>query len=515
MITQKQVESLHRRLAERGTPGRWQWLFRPQKTGGSSPELISTDVRRLQIAGSYANPTLQDAPEAAFVREGARIPVLHDWDIIEAFRDEGCLDDLPCFLCAGERREYRIDPTKAKVGILIAGGLAAGLNMVVDSIVKRHFTLAFQMAGGRPYQLRIYGYDGGYVGMMNGKSCQLAPTERSAVDAGYASDLPIRVTDPQARAEGSTLVRMGRGTEVTDEIAIRQLSGRHAARLIQEGLDILYVLGGNGTLSWAAHICDALGEIRDAKPIAVVGGPKTMDNDVFFTDVTFGFRTAVDQATDFVTAIHADAQGQDRLGLLEVFGAATGWVALHAIYDSGVGDQVLIRERLPLNQQDYKSFLSEILDYVERRLERKGHAVLVVAEGAMPEYKWRDAGAKDQAFASLLGTLKQRYGAAREAARKRPFGISDVRTRYLVRSTPPNTYDIELCKMTGKLMVDTALAGFSGCTVNRWQNDFVLVPLATATERLKEVPTWDFFYQSFLDRVRVEKTGWLRNSLAP
>jgi 6-phosphofructokinase 1 len=228
-------------------------------------------------------------------------------------------------------------------------------------------------------------------------------------------------------------------------------SGKYS-KIVAEGLDILYVIGGNGTLGWAARICEALENISDAKSIAIVGGPKTMDNDVFFTDATFGFRTAVDQATDFVLAIHADAKGQDRIGLLEVFGAGTGWVALHAYAASGEGDEVLIPERMPRNREEYTAFLEGILDYVEKRLEDNGHAVVVVAEGAMPEYKWRDMGAKDLAFANLLFKMKQRYGPARDGAGKEPFGISDVRTRYLVRSTPPDTYDIELCKVTGKLM---------------------------------------------------------------
>ncbi|MBI1926842.1 6-phosphofructokinase [Candidatus Poribacteria bacterium] len=500
-------EALKNKLGE---PGEWQWLFTPDSITSAHKQLINTTVERLNLEGRHENPTLHepDKPRSAFVREGACIPVLHDWDIMQVFVENNCLNAYPRFLRAGEQPVYRFDPTNVKVGILIAGGIAAGLNMAVDSIVKRHFSLATRIAGGERQSLRIYGYDGGYKGMMQNKKCFLVPSEGSARRAGYYDDptkLMIRATDPLAASGGSTLLKTGRGEDLTDEHAIGTLAENHAKKIVAEGLDILYVIGGNGTLGWAGRIYEALERIPNVKPITIVGGPKTMDNDVFFTDATFGFRTAVDQATEFVLAIHADAESQDRIGLVEVFGAATGWVGLHACADSGEGDEVLIRERLPEKQEDYDVYLKGILDYVEKRLEHNDHAVVVVTEGAMPEYKWRDAGAKDRAFANLLSKMKQRYGPARADAGKEPFGISDVRTRYLVRGTPPNTYDIELCKVTGRLMVDTALAGFTGCGVHRWQNDYVLVPFHTATERLKEVPVWDIFLQTFFDRLRVQR----------
>lgn len=502
-LNKERIQLLYSTLKEKlGEPGEWQWLFTPDRK-----QLINTNVPRLDPKGRYKNPTIheQDKPLCSFVREGASIPVLHDWDIIQVFMENKYLEAYPRFLRAGEQQEYRLDPTNVKVGILIAGGIAAGLNMVVDSIVKRHFSLATQLARGEPKSLLIYGYDGGYKGMIMDKKCLLAPTVGVARSAGYPSAPSIRHTDPLALTEGSTLLKAGRGEELSDESEICSLARRQAEKIIADGLDILYVIGGNGTLSWANRICEALDKMNYHQQIAIVGGPKTMDNDVFFTDATFGFRTAVDIATDFVLAIHADAQSQDRLGLLEVFGAGTGWVGLHACYDSGEGDEVLIPERIPEKQGDYKAFLDGILDYIEKRFEDKSHAVVVVAEGAMPEYQWRNAGAKDRAFANLLSRMKQRYNIEREKAAKEAFGISDVRTRYLVRSTPPNTYDIELCKVTGKLMVDTALAGFTGCSVNRWQNDYVLVPFKTATERTKKVPVWDYFFQTFLDRLRIEK----------
>jgi 6-phosphofructokinase len=125
------------------------------------------------------------------------------------------------------------------------------------------------------------------------------------------------------------------------------------------------------------------------------------------------------------------------------------------------------------------------------------HAVLVVAEGALLPFVHGQQAKKEQAFTEFVQFLRQQV----------PSGVSDVRARYLIRDTPPNAYDLILCKWTGKLMVDTALAGFTGCSVHLWQGDFVLVPFATATCKLKQVPTWSYLLQTLLDRERISLGG--------
>lgn len=468
--------------------------------------MIDTELLQLEADGRrFRNPTVcePNKPGCAFVPADAKTLVLHDWGILEVFREHGCLSALPRFLRAGERREYRFDPACVNVGILIAGGIAAGLNMVVDAIVKRHFALATQLSGTGPNRLRIYGYDGGYEGLLEHRKSLLAPTSRAAESAGYPPGPRTRETDRMATAGGSMLIRAGRGEEVSGDAALA-LAKQYADAIRSQQLDILYVIGGNGTLSWAARVSEALLQKTD-RPVAIVGAPKTMDNDVFFTDTTLGFQTAVDAATAFALAVHLDAEAQDRIGLLEVFGAKSGWVALHACYDSGEGDVVFIPELMPDVRQEFECALTKEFDYIESRLTKNGHAVVVVAEGALPEYKWRDVGAKDTAFANLLSKFRAHFmNGRRPGDHKAPGGISDVRSRYLVRSTPPNTYDIELCKVTGKLMVDTGLAGFTGCCVNRWHNEYVLVPFHTAASRRKVVPLWDFFLQTYLDRRRIQ-----------
>jgi 6-phosphofructokinase 1 len=468
-----------------GSPGKWEMLFqRDDRLVVGLAENISE--RRL-----VGNPRLklQGQEETSCVPYGATVPAVHDWDVLEVFREQGMVELVPRFYLAGERNAYFFDPRKVTVGILIAGGPAAGLNMVIDSIVKRHFALATQMLGsGEQHEVRVYGYHGGYKGFgENAKETKvwLAPSRTTLRQAKrYPEVSKVWFSDDWATDPGVRLTT-ARDKPLQEPRARRDLALRHAGVVHGEELDILYVVGGEGTLSWAHAICQAVASKPETRRVVVVGGPKTMDNDVNFTDATFGFRTAVDNAAQFIRTIHTAAESMNRLGIIELFGAASGFVALHAGYVSGVADYVMIPEP-PHPDED------EVLDYLAERKRRKGHAVVVVAEGALHSFRQGNVQEKEEAFNSFVRKCRDRFGA-----------VADVRARYLMRDTAPTTFDLDLCKWSGKLMVDTALAGFTGCTVNLWQGDFVLVPFETATARLKQVVPWSYYLQTLRDRERL------------
>jgi 6-phosphofructokinase 1 len=478
------VEALRASLQERlGSPAKWEMLFTQQ--GG----LIDGACGRVDVEPRFENPTSSDPekPKSAFVRYGASIPAVHDWDVFQVFADLGFLKLIPRFFQAGERSQYVLDPRSVSVGILIAGGPAAGLNMVTDSIVKRHFALATQMVGiNAKHNVRILGFQGGYEGLAEGKKVVLLPSRSAEVYVGHRSGGERVYTDEWATDAGVRLTAL-RGKEETDKKAQAELARKQACIIVQEDLNILYVIGGNGTLSWATKICRALAEIAPERNLIVVGGPKTMDNDVNFTDVTFGFRTAVDNAASFIRTIHTSAESINRLGVIELFGAASGFVALHAGYISGVADYVMIPELCPDE--------GKVMEYLEKRMKKNKHAVLVVAEGAMADFRHGNSQQKEEAFTNFLRKLRQR------------FKVADVRARYLMRDTPPNSFDLDLCKWSGKLMVDTALAGFTNCCVSLWQGDYVLVPFESATCRLKQVLPWSYYLQTLLDRERLALLG--------
>jgi len=242
------------------------------------------------------------------------------------------------------------------------------------------------------------------------------------------------------------------------------------------------------------------------KQPVVVAGPKTMDRDLAFADVTFGFRTTVDAAEELILRMHAEAETLNRLAIVELFGADSGFVALHASYASGEVDYVLIPEMI-----DKRGLACEVAKCVDRlaaRIQRKQHAVLVVAEGASARwraatFKHGQADLKAEAFAGLVAQITDALRQRLEADPSGPppgGGIFVNQPRHLIRSTPPNTFDIDLCKYTGKLMVDTALAGYTECSVNLWNGHYCIVPLEATTAKLAKVDPASYYFLSMFER---------------
>ena len=455
--------SLKRMLKdELGTPGKWELLFHEDGT------LIQGRADRLETGRTVPNPLMKKAmglgkPDTVYVQEDETIPAVHDWKVISIFMRAGCLNCLPHFCIAGEPREFRLDPTEARFGILVAGGNAAGLNMLVDSIVKRITGLASEFQNDKSFRPNITGYVGGYVGLKS---------PRDLSKGIHSEKLTIEDTDPRA-GDPCIFLKTLRGPRFDD-----LYSGEAKAELEElaeavkrDHLDVLFVVGGNGTYSWANRLYETLKQKK--YHIALVGGPKTMDWDINFADATFGFRTAVDNAVEFIRTMHWEAETQDRIAVIELFGAGSGFVALHAGFLSGVADYIMIPE-LAVSEQ-------RVFNHLEDRLMKRKHAVLVVAEGALEEFQHGSSEQKEQAFSNFIGRLKARFP---------KYKLVDVRPRYLIRGTPPNSFDLDLAKYTGYLMADTALAGYTDCAVQLWQGDYVLVPLTAAVARLGQVQLW-------------------------
>jgi 6-phosphofructokinase 1 len=530
--------------AKLGSPGKWELLF--TKKG----KLVDALARRINLGPSHWNPTLSpehnpsvsSESKAACVPYDATIPAVHDWQVVQAFEDAGCRSRLPRFYVAGARERYALDPAKVKVGILIAGGPAAGLNMVTDSIVKRHFALATQLAlqsGGKQdakrrkrakHYLVIFGYRGGYWGLEARDRVLLMPSPRAREQATHRAVREAMRADTTTSAPKLPPLELWYSDPWAGEAGVRLGAGRakdrghesgpedYARWVVEDELDILYVIGGDGTLKCAAQIEETLAKWRREgaldRDVVIVGGPKTMDNDINFTDATFGFQTAVDNAVEHIRTIKASAAATGRLGVIELFGAGSGFVALYAGYASGVADVVMIPELIPEPQSRHSAlkYIEQVIDQLKKRVKDRGHAVLVVAEGAIAPLEKTEAAVGPSGQSRSPSTFQQ----GKQAEKRKAFDellerleesvgckVCDVRARYLIRDTQPNASDLILCKWTGKLMVDTALAGFTGCSVHLWQGDFVLVPFSSATCKLKQVTTWGYLLQTLLDRERI------------
>ena len=481
-------------------------LFKP------SGKLIHSRAERLEGQDEYPYPPKllksRDSIAGGFLPDDAAIPVVDGCDVIEAFAAKECLPLLPRFTLAGARQAYRLPFTGLKVGILAAGGPAPGMNTVIDSIVKRHSLFATCAENAtrseqrkKPENLQIVGYHGGYPGLL------VSDTRRTMT-------LTPGVTDPSGLS-GGCILHMPRDTAPKSKEGLRAKAAEWAAAVRHDKLDILYVIGGDGTLTAADALCEALQAGGGTIP-RVVAAPKTMDNDISFTDVTFGFRTVVEPAVKFIQGIHTDIETCERIGVVELFGATVGWVALHAAYASGEADDVFIREMFAPEQKAstpemkiaelnaWKQEVARIGELLAERYLRKQHALLVVAEGAARPAVEPAPGEqappadKDADFKALLDELKQEMNKHLGGRPLPPFTLS--RPQHLIRSIPPNTADVDLCKITGKLMVDTALAGFTRCCVSLWHGRYCLVPLQTAVLSTKRVNSTGYYLQSMIEK---------------
>ena len=243
------------------------------------------------------------------------------------------------------------------------------------------------------------------------------------------------------------------------------------SNLADLGVDALVVIGGEDTLGVAYHL--------HSEGVALVGVPKTIDNDLAATDSTFGFDTAVQIATDAIDRLHTTAESHKRVLVLEVMGRHAGWIAL----SSGMagGANVILIPETPFD-------MSQVVEWVERRFERGYAPIIVVAEGAVPsqgEMVVKDASEDAFGHVRLSGIgdwlargLEERTG---HQARTTVLG-------YVQRGGTPTSRDRVLATRFGVHAVDAINDGDFGKMTALRGTDIVRVPLADAVAELKTVP---------------------------
>ena len=237
-----------------------------------------------------------------------------------------------------------------KIGILTAGGDCPGLNAVVRAVSKNALR----------HGVRVLGFKNGFDGLVKNDFIEI---DEHAVSGILTLGGTILGTSNLANPFRYTLPPFGTAEEPKD------LSSVAMHNFKANGLDALIAIGGDGTLHMAQQFVDM--------GMPVVGVPKTIDNDLSCTDLTFGFDSAMSVATDAVDRIHTTAQSHHRVMIIETMGRYAGWIALRSAIAGG-GDIVLIPE-IPYNEQ-------VIVDYsLERRAKGKKIRIIVAAEGAKNE----------------------------------------------------------------------------------------------------------------------------------
>lgn len=334
-----------------------------------------------------------------------------------------------------------------QIGILTGGGDAPGLNAVIRSVV-RTATLRFGM--------KCVGIEDSFEGIL-GETHTMSLTQKTV-----SGILPRGGTILGTRNRGS-FVKMVDGLPVYPELPI----GEALANLDILGIEALIVLGGEGTL--------AIAEQFHKRGFPVIGVPKTIDNDLAATELTFGFMTAIDIATEALDRLHTTAASHDRVMVLEVMGRHTGWIALHAGL-AGSADIILIPE-IPFD-------FDAVIEKVNER-ERQGSRFtnIVVAEGATEVGKsemYQDAGEL------RLGGIGDYI--TREVAKRTDKECRSVVLGHLQRGGSPNAFDRMLGTNFGACAVRALAAGETGKMVALQAGTIVTVPLSEACANIKTVP---------------------------
>jgi 6-phosphofructokinase 1 len=337
-----------------------------------------------------------------------------------------------------------------RIGILTGGGDAPGLNAVIRAVVK----------SAKNSGMETIGLEDSFDGLIYPeRSRTLTPRDVTGI----------------LRLGGTILGTTNRGNPFAYPIETQDGPADYSDRCVENfhkmGLDALVVIGGDGTLAIAHEF--------HKRGIPVVGVPKTIDNDIEETTMTFGFDTAVEYATEAIDRLHNTAEAHHRVMLLEVMGRYAGWIALYSGIAGGA-DVVLIPE-IPFD-------LEKVAEHIRAR-ERWGarFSIVVVAEGAHP------VGGERTVLAKGTGERMERLGGVGNAIMPELEQLTGKETRcvvlgHLQRGGSPTSYDRVLATRFGAFAVDVLSRGESGVMTALHSPNIVAVPLENVVGRTRTVP---------------------------
>jgi 6-phosphofructokinase 1 len=357
--------------------------------------------------------------------------------------------DPPVMELAGPRERLFFDPSTLACGIVTCGGLCPGLNDVIRSIVISLY---------HHYGVRtVYGFRFGYEGLVQRYGHQ-----------------PLNLTPETVNgihAVGGSILGSSRGAQDPAEMVdtLRAL-----------GVGILFAIGGDGTLRGAQKIGDEAA--RRGLALAIVGVPKTIDNDVSYVQKTFGFETAVTEARRATSAAHSEADSaRNGIGLVKLMGRDSGFIAAYSVLVGGQVNYCLVPE-VPFS-------LDRLLTELKRRLEQRGHALIVVAEGAGQDLVASD-GARDRSGNVKYGDIGVFLRDAINAHFKQigmEISLKYIDPSYQIRSVPATAHDSAFCLLLGHCAVHAGMTGRTNMVVSFWHNQFTHVPIALAVSERKKI----------------------------
>jgi len=398
-----------------------------------------------------------------FVDDDERILVYsHSHDLRDSQDSE---KEPPMFERAGPRRKIFFDPAGLNCGIVTCGGLCPGLNDVIRTI-----TLGLIWQYGVK---NVYGFRYGYAGLTS-----KPPQPPVLLTPELVDDIHLK---------GGDILSLSRGPQDMDEMA---------DTLERMGIGLLFTIGGDGTLKGSRNLAEAINK-RGLK-ISVIGVPKTIDNDISGIEQSFGFSTAVEAARDAISCAHEEARGAwNGVGLVKLMGRDSGFISANATLANSDVNFCFIPE-VPLVLEGEDGFLSAL----EKRLDKRHHAVVVVAEGAGRQILAESGELKTDASGNILhqdiGLMLKQKIAEYFRQKEKPISIKYIDPSYMIRSLPADSNDSAFCVMLGENAVHAGMSGRTNMVVGYWNQYFVHVPTPLTVLRRKKVDPDGHLWQTVL-----------------
>ena len=366
----------------------------------------------------------------------------------------------PAMEAAGPREKLFFDPSQLACGIVSCGGLCPGLNDVIRSIVLSLY---------HHYDVHtVYGFRFGFEG--------LAPRN------GHK---PLKLT-PDAvnriHEMGGTILGSSRGPQDPAEMA---------KTLADLNIGILFAIGGDGTLRGAQKISEEA--TRHGMALSVIGIPKTIDNDVSFVQKTFGFETAVSEARRAIYAANTEAEAaRNGVGLVKLMGRDSGFIAAYSVLVDSHANFCLVPE--------VRFTLDRLFAELKRRLQRRSHAVIVIAEGAGQDVmeKTGERDASGNVKYGDIGTFLR--DAIKEYFKRAGVEISVkyIDPSYTIRSVRASPHDSAFCLLLGHSAVHAGMSGRTNMVVSFWNHQFTHVPISLAVSQRKKIEPEGMLWNSVL-----------------
>ncbi|QDT65883.1 ATP-dependent 6-phosphofructokinase [Calycomorphotria hydatis] len=416
----------------------------------------------LDVSIRTLGPCTVDSPVGELLGYKAKMCFMEEHDQIlvnDALYSQPADPNAPrsAFELAGPREKIFFEPSQTKVGIVTCGGLCPGLNEVVRGLV---------MVCWHRYGVRtIKGFRFGYRGI----------AQKHAIDL-----TPEMVDD--THDYGGTLLGSSRGGQDVDVMV---------DNLVEMGIEILFVVGGDGTIRGAQKISEAARH-KGAR-LAVVGVPKTIDNDISYVDRSFGFDTAYATAIHAIRAAHEEARGAlNGVGVVKLMGRHSGFIACYATLACSDVNFTLIPE-IPVILEGEGGFLATL----KRRLESRQHSVVVIAEGAcqtLMQNACEETDASGNVRLLDVGPFFVNQINKYLTAEQMEFTVKYIDPSYIIRSVPPNPSDSVYCWRLAQNAVHAAMCGKTEMIVSQWHGQIVHVPMLLAISERKLVdPTGDLW----------------------